>query len=161
MSNSNRKAAIGILGSKGMPSLGLLLALAMAAKDAQAEQGHANAFGNASPFGKSGNDDEAEAFADAIMDALFGGGCGECEACKAEAKANAEAGTDHKPVLSGKKLAKGLLQVSELFYSYQEQLQQGKKDGAIFPEGEKAQVYEAITTLYNQLEHIKTLVKEA
>ena len=161
MSNSNRKAALGIIGGKGMSSLGLLLALAMAAKDAQAEQGHANAFGNASPFGKSGNDDEAEAFADAIMDALFGGGCGECEGCKNRAKANAEAGTHDKPVISGKKLSKGLLQVAPLFYSYQEQLQQGKTDGSIFPEEEKAQVYEAISALHNHLEHIKTLVKEA
>lgn len=161
MSNSNRKAALGIIGGKGMPPLGLLLALAAMAHESEAEKGHAKAFGNASPFNKSGSDDQAEAFADAMMEVLFGEGCGECEGCKNRAKANAEAGTNNKPVISGKKLAKGLLQVAPLFYSYQEQLQQGKTDGSIFPEDEKAQVYEAISALHNHLEHIKTLVKEA
>ena len=112
MSNSNRKAALGIIGGKGMPPLGLLLAIAAMAQESEAEQGHAKAFGSASPFNKSGSDDQAEAFADAMMEVLFGEGCGECEGCKNRAKANAEAGTNNKPVISGKKLAKGLLQVA-------------------------------------------------
>lgn len=155
MSNSNRKAALGIIGGNGMPPLGLLLAIALAAKEAEAEQGHATAFGSASPF--SGQDSSMDDF----FSALFNGGCGECNAYKAREKANAEAGTHDKPVLSGKKLAKGLLQVSELFYSYERQLKEGKEEGALFPKSEKAQVYEAVTAIHNHLEHIKTLVKDA
>lgn len=157
MSNSNRKAAIGIIGGNGMPPLGLLLALAMAAKEAEAEQGHATAFGDTSPFSKPDHEHPLEG----LFDALFGEGCGECEGCKNRAKANAEAGTNNKPVLSGKKLAKGLLQVTPLLYSYLDQLEKGKAEGALFPADEKAQVYEAITALQNHLDHIKTMVKDA